>query len=128
MKGGTEYTERTYDRYRIRSTRDSSAKFGPCEVCGKDASEVFILNHQIRYEDPEDGLSWTQYGRIAERFGHKVCLQSKVNEFSVPKEDRVPAHVKVTKQGFTHWGFLGNRTYDPDCPACVSGKARRVAQ
>jgi hypothetical protein len=31
-----------------------------------------------------------------------------------------PPHVKVTKQGFTHWSSgPGNLTFDPDCPRCL---------
>lgn len=49
--------------YRLATTEESSAKFGPCEVCGKWASEVHIQSHLDAHGCyRSDG------------FGHRECL------------------------------------------------------
>lgn len=62
---------------KVNSLGDSSAKYGPCEVCGKPVSEVFavkLLKHHIMEDGsvilPSDGML----------FGHDECLQAFVNE------------------------------------------------
>ncbi len=63
---------------RTRSLGESSAKYGPCEVCSRNASEVFIRSTGA-----------------ASLFGHDACVQS------VPA-----ANVKAVKDVFykTHHG------------------------
>jgi hypothetical protein len=57
--------------YRLKSTRDSSQKFGPCECCGKHVSEVFI---QAEMRATEDGR-YTYHGiEDTHVFGHRDCL------------------------------------------------------
>lgn len=61
--------------YRIKSTRNSSAKFGPCEVCGKACSEVF---HQVEGRTFDlDGRIAITYHECKNRFGHEECLRGK---------------------------------------------------
>jgi len=83
MKDAEGFTVRDQDKYQIRSTGYSSDRFGACECCGKHVSEVFILNHQMRYDDPELGPSWTYYGNIGMKFGHEACLKRLVAAFVV---------------------------------------------
>lgn len=56
--------------YRIKSTGNSSARFGPCEVCGKHVSEVFIQTEGKIYQPKE----MTYYQCNKSLFGHEVCL------------------------------------------------------
>lgn len=70
-------------RYRLASTGHSSAKFGPCEVCGQHASEVCIQTEEkafqplVEGDPPEvwekcpDGIAWSHNGTL---FGHEACL------------------------------------------------------
>jgi hypothetical protein len=59
-------------RYRIKSTGESSKKFGVCEVCGKHVAEV---HHQVEEQSFEvDGvLNWTSRDCL-NLFGHEECL------------------------------------------------------
>ncbi|MCL4296270.1 MAG: hypothetical protein KJ077_11100 [Anaerolineae bacterium] len=66
-----EQAQITY-RYRLSSTGNSSAKYGPCEVCGKHASEVFSQSEEREYEPGQ----WTGLG-CHSYFGHKECLEGK---------------------------------------------------
>lgn len=65
--------------YELKSTGASSSKFGPCEVCGEYASEVFLQTEQQTYEldelDIQEGVTsnLTTYG-CKDYFGHKECL------------------------------------------------------
>jgi len=59
-------------RYRIRSTGYSSRRYGPCQVCGRHASEVFLqaeLQMSIR---PDGSVGYSHRGTI---FGHRECLE-----------------------------------------------------
>ena len=58
-------------KYKLISREESSAKYGPCEICGKHVSEVF---HQIESRKYEDGYT---YAGCKDYFGHKKCLESK---------------------------------------------------
>lgn len=69
-------------RYQLRSTRGSSEKYGPCEVCGKHASEVFSQTKerafQLDHRDSPavlamcpDMIGWAHKGDL---FGHEECL------------------------------------------------------
>lgn len=58
-------------RYRLSSTGASSDKFGPCEICGKHASEVFLQVEQQKYGEQDN--EWTEY-QCKSYFGHKECL------------------------------------------------------
>lgn len=66
-------------RYRLRSTLDSSHKYGPCHVCGEHASEVFYQSEAVIYIDSELGPCWTYYG-CESWFGHEACLETVRNE------------------------------------------------
>lgn len=81
-------------RYSLSSTGESSRKFGPCEVCGEHASEVFLQVEEKRFRlDADDialipdrvigaeklasgGWGWTRYECFS-YFGHKQCLIQK---------------------------------------------------
>lgn len=56
------------NRYRLSSTGGSSAKFGPCEVCGGHATEVFQQVEERAYSG-----GWTQH-ECRRLFGHETCL------------------------------------------------------
>ena len=59
--------------YRIKSTKFSSARYGPCEVCRKDASEVFYQVEQTTYQEDDGTIHPTYYG-CKNLFGHESCL------------------------------------------------------
>lgn len=64
--------------YTMISTRDSSAKYGPCEVCGEHCTEVFHQVEQrefISVEKPDE-ISLTYY-QCWDYFGHENCLIGK---------------------------------------------------
>jgi len=67
------FCKQTYGKYtyRLISQKESSAKYGPCEICGEHVSEVF---HQIESRKYEDGYT---YAGCKDYFGHKKCLESK---------------------------------------------------
>lgn len=52
--------------YRLTSMGESSAKYGPCEVCKQPVSEVFL---QAKSRGPE-------YVSTSTTFGHKECLEA----------------------------------------------------
>lgn len=72
-------------RYRIKSTGQTSRKYGACEVCNKWASEVYVQAEFKCYAP----LSFA-YGRTI--FGHCECLiKVRANPFTAnypPDESR----------------------------------------
>lgn len=60
--------------YRIKNTGGSSARFGPCEVCGKPCSEVFYQVEGLTFSDAVTQLGVTYMG-CRSLFGHKECLR-----------------------------------------------------
>ena len=56
-------------RYKIINSKSSSAKLGPCEVCGEYVSDVF---HQIEEREFNPGM-WTR-ADCNDLFGHEECL------------------------------------------------------
>jgi len=60
--------------YRISSTGESSAKFGPCEVCGCWCPEVHHQAAARRYVDA-DGTPY--FSHTGNDFGHEACLLSR---------------------------------------------------
>lgn len=68
-------------RYRITSLRASSAKYGDCEVCRKNVSEVHVQVEERRFEIPASDRyagtkGWTQH-QCNSLFGHEQCLVSR---------------------------------------------------
>ena len=62
-------------RYFLKSTEDCSAKYGPCEVCGKAVSEVFHQWQDESYSVTIEGVTETGWARVGtELFGHEECL------------------------------------------------------
>lgn len=57
-------------RYKLKLTRYSSERLGPCEVCGKHTSEVYHQMARKLFTDDE-GQFW---GVIPGLFGHERCL------------------------------------------------------
>lgn len=55
-------------RYRLRNWQESSAKYGPCEVCKGHVSEVHLQVEEARYVG-----GWTHYNCVS-LWGHKECL------------------------------------------------------
>lgn len=60
-------------RYRIKNTRASSEKFGPCEVCNTRVSEVYYQVEEESYT-ASGATEWTQCG-CKSLFGHLDCLE-----------------------------------------------------
>ena len=64
--------------YTMISTKDSSAKYGPCEICKKHCSEVF---HQIEEREieaaEEPGKTVLTHAGCWSYFGHENCLIGK---------------------------------------------------
>ena len=56
--------------YRLRDTEASSHKFGPCEICGKHASNIFLQCEGLVYKPQRV----THHECYADKFGHKECL------------------------------------------------------
>ncbi len=57
-------------QYTLTSLRESSAKYGNCDVCHKHVSEVFIQRETREYAPDH----WTHEG-CHTLFGHKECLE-----------------------------------------------------
>jgi hypothetical protein len=64
----------TGDRYRysIRSLRASSARYGSCEVCREDVTDVHRQTEEREYQPDE----WTCHG-CRDLFGHRECLEAR---------------------------------------------------
>lgn len=63
-------------KFRLSSMRDSSHRYGPCEVCRTFAPEIW---HLVRwhYVDVQDGSTRHQgWSYDGDRFGHETCLRS----------------------------------------------------
>ena len=61
---GREITTIGEDVYRIKTTTYNSARYGPCEVCHKHCSEVFLQAHLK-----------TTGAYVSSAFGHRECLE-----------------------------------------------------
>jgi hypothetical protein len=62
-------------KYKIASTKNSSEKYGNCEVCKKSVPEVFIQTEVRHYKTDDSGQKrWTFHGCRDSLFGHKECL------------------------------------------------------
>ena len=59
---------------RLRSTGESSARFGPCEVCEKAVSDVHIMTLERLYSDTDEPFWYVVSGYA--RFGHAACLDA----------------------------------------------------
>jgi len=59
--------------YRIRTTEDSSHRYGNCEICGKHCAEVFIQSSIKVCEI--DGKKFAAHD--SNSFGHEECLIAK---------------------------------------------------
>ena len=83
-------------RYHISTTGHSSARYGPCEICGEHVSEVFCQREEQTYDASEalqhikqlksNGTykfgtpsGWTERGCFS-YFGHRSCLEGKQRE------------------------------------------------
>lgn len=66
--------------YRMRSTRHSSVKFGPCECCDRHATEVFVMTefeavpYLINLGSTETDPSRDDYSHVRMMWGHRECL------------------------------------------------------
>lgn len=72
-------------RYKLTSTGYSSSRYGPCEVCGRHASEVFYQSEERAYERL-GGIGWTFDGCRC-LFGHRECLLAKRRASPAQVED-----------------------------------------
>ena len=56
----------------LRDTECNSKVFGACEICGKDAAQVY---HQKRYEKTKHPITGNEYNKfITDCYGHYECL------------------------------------------------------
>ncbi len=58
-------------RYRLSNTGSGSYRYGPCDVCGKPASEVYIQMEERVFNRPDGSEGWTHSRTV---FGHRECL------------------------------------------------------
>lgn len=80
MKGPKTETIVGNFRFTLRSTGESSARFGVCEICSEHCSEVFIQTVAAGYWDEEEKWCWTYFGiKRATLFGHEACLKRLQN-------------------------------------------------
>lgn len=80
-------------RYCLTSTKNSSHKYGPCEICHKHASEVFVQVEERQYSTDsetyledllEDAVMYHRNGELGwthnecfTYYGHEDCLINK---------------------------------------------------
>tara|TARA_R110000850_G_scaffold272792_1_gene408334 strand:+ start:154 stop:348 length:195 start_codon:yes stop_codon:yes gene_type:complete len=63
----------------MKSTGESSQKFGDCQVCRKPASEVFYMTQMREYFNQlKKEFGVTQHDCFS-KFGHKSCLSGLTN-------------------------------------------------
>jgi hypothetical protein len=82
---GREYQQFGEYRYKLRSTGYGSARFGPCQVCGKYCPEVYAQTREraiwMDWRDEADGtgkageIVWIDDG--AGVYGHRDCLEAR---------------------------------------------------
>lgn len=58
-------------RYRLSNTGSGSYRYGPCEICKKPASEVYLQIEKRLYTRPDGTEGWTHNRTLV---GHKECL------------------------------------------------------
>ena len=61
-------------RYKISLLDNSSKHYGPCEICGKYANDVYLQIEERQYKHPSGRQAWTHYN-CRTLFGHKSCLE-----------------------------------------------------
>ena len=62
-------------RYKLTSTGNSSDRYGKCEVCNENVSDVFVQTEERQFWNKwKQKISWTHDGCKA-LFGHKACLE-----------------------------------------------------
>ncbi len=99
--------------YRLKSTGESSAYFGPCEVCRKHVSEVFMQTEEcyVDEENPINGQEgfMTLAGCRCTAFGHKDCLTALQRTTAspattlCPTTDQIQALKDFAKIHGHHW-------------------------
>ena len=64
-------------KYKLSSTDGNSSNYGVCDICNKNATEVFHQIEKREYFNPiTKKISLTQHN-CKSYFGHKECLESK---------------------------------------------------
>ncbi len=58
---------------RLTNTQESSTKYGPCECCGKNVSEVWVKTGPKPYFNHEGKKIMESVGST---FGHRECLEA----------------------------------------------------
>lgn len=64
-------TSKHHYRYRLSNTGSGSYRYGPCEICGKPASEIHIQIEEQMIIHSDGSWSWTHSRTL---FGHRECL------------------------------------------------------
>jgi hypothetical protein len=75
-----EARERGDLRWRVESTGDSSARFGPCEQCEKNCPDVHLMSIDKLCISRFDGRKF--WGHVRTVFGHEDCLERYVQEWA----------------------------------------------
>lgn len=58
--------------FTLRDTECNSKVFGACEICGKDAVQIY---HQKRYKKTKHPITGYEYNKlITDCYGHYECL------------------------------------------------------
>lgn len=62
-------------KYRIKNMRESSSKYGVCEVCGRWCDSVYLQSESVSYTTTQGAEhEWSHRETL---FGHQECLKSK---------------------------------------------------
>lgn len=88
--------------FRLKSTGDSSNKYGPCEVCGKHASETWSL---IRWEGVASCRrpGFDTYAAPVSAFGHHDCILSLIDAPEVYEVDAPGPHWFTSYEAWEAW-------------------------
>ena len=61
----------TEHRYKIIKESHGSDRYGPCEICHKDADTTYHQTKEKKYIRPDGSVG---YKYVGDAFGHKTCL------------------------------------------------------
>jgi len=69
--------------FKMKSTGESSAKLGACEVCKKHADTMYLLTIYKGYHSSQKGTD--SYSHVGSLFGHNECLAKMTDQVCVTK-------------------------------------------
>ena len=97
MMGSNEGRKRGDLRWRIESTGDTSARFGPCEQCQKNSSDVYLMSVDKFCVSRFDGHEF--WGHLRTVFGHKECLEQYVQAWAAAEGMAATKWVREKSKG-----------------------------